>query len=271
MDLKSLKDTPPWDWPEDTGAEILAILRDDQSEQPDRLLAAGLAGDFTVINNELAEALLAIVSNGTETAELRSIAAISFGPALEHAYTMGFDDADDILLSEEAVARVQLTLHELFTDADSPADVRRKILEASVRAPQDWHQEAVGAAYASDDDGWRLTGVFCMRFVSGFDDRILEALDSDDPEVRYHAVCAAGNWEVDAAWSHIAALVVSEDTDKPLRLAAIEATATIRPQEAVEILGALADVDDEDIVEAVLEALAMAEGPSEEDFDEPDW
>jgi hypothetical protein len=270
MDLKLLNDTPPWEWPKDTGTALLTILRDDHSGESDRLLAAELAGDFTVINDELAGALLAIVSSDAATAELRSIAAISLGPALEHAGTMGFDDADDILLSEEKVAWVQLTLHGLFTDADVPEDVRRRILEASVHATQNWHEDAVRVAYASDDEGWRLTAVFCMRFIHGFENQILEALDSDDPEFHYHAVCAAGNWEVDAAWSRIADLVTSDNTDKRLRLAAIEAVATIRPQDAAEIFGDLADQGDEDIVEAVFEALAMAGGISEVDLDEED-
>ena len=39
---------------------------------------------------------------------------------------------------------------------------------------------------------------------------------------------------VDTAWSHITALVASGKTDKPLLLAAIEAVASIRPQEAAE-------------------------------------
>jgi hypothetical protein len=54
-------------------------------------------------------------------------------------------------------------------DASVPTDVRRRILEASVRAPQDWHRDAIRAAYASDDDVWRLTAVFCMRSVRGFE------------------------------------------------------------------------------------------------------
>jgi hypothetical protein len=97
-----------------------------------------------------------------------------------------------------------------------------RILEASVRAPQSWHPAAVRAAYASDDRAWRLTGVLCMRYVRGFDAQILEALGSEDPDMHYEAVCAAGAWEVDAAWPHIAALVTSGETDKPLLLAAIE-------------------------------------------------
>ena len=110
-------------------------------------------------------------------------------------------------------------------DASVPEDVRRRILEASVRAPQDWHQDAIRAAYASDDDAWRLTAVFCMRFVRGFDEQILEALDSENPDIHYEAVCAAGSWEVDAAWPHITALVTSRKTEKSLLLAAIEAVA----------------------------------------------
>ena len=268
MDMKLLKETPPWEWPKDAGTAVLAILRDDSAEESDRRLAAEMAGDCTVINDDLAEALLTIVSSHAATGELRSIAAISLGPALEHADSMGFDDADHVLLSEEIVVGVQRILHGLFTDAEAPEDVRRRILEASVRAPRAWHHDAVRVACAGSDHGWRRTGAFCMRFVSGFDDEIHEALGSDDAEVHYHAVCAAGNWEVDAAWSHIADLVTSDDTDKYLRLAAIEALAGIRPQQAVEVLVDLADLDDGDIVDAAYEALAVARGLSEEDPDE---
>ena len=153
-------------------------------------------------------------------------------------------------------------------DEDVPKEVRRRIVEASVRAPQDWHQDAIRAAYSSDDENWKLTAVFSMRWIRGFDDQILEALASADPEIHYQAVCAAGNWEVDAAWPLVVGLVNSEATDKPLRLAALDAVASIRPQEAGAILVNLTDSDDEDIVEASYEAMAMAEGLPDEELDE---
>jgi hypothetical protein len=143
--------------------------------------------------------------------------------------------------------------------------VRQRILEASVRAPQAWHRAAIRAAYGSGDEAWRLTAVFCMRFVRGFEEQILEALASMNPDIHYEAVVAAGNWGLDAAWLPIAALVASRKTEKPLLLAAIEAAASIRPHEALEILDDLADSDDEDIAAAVDEAMAMAEGDSVED------
>ncbi|MGH9161022.1 MAG: HEAT repeat domain-containing protein, partial [Vicinamibacteraceae bacterium] len=147
--------------------------------------------------------------------------------------------------------------------------VRRRVLEASVRAPQEWHHDAISAAFTSDEEAWRLTAVFCMRFVRGFDDQILEALDSESTDVRYHAVIAAGNWEVADAWPHVAALVGAKDIDKPLLLAAIEAVGSIRPREALEILEDLRTSDDEDVVDAVNETLAIAGGLSREDDD--DW
>lgn len=268
MDLQTLQDMPPWEWPEDAGTMFLGFIRNAQADASDRLLAAELAGDVTILNDELAAALLAVVRSSAETAELRGTAVISLGPVLEYADTMGFEEAEEGGLSEVAFHRIQQSLCDLFLDAEVPQEVRRQILEASVRAPQAWHQDAVRAAYDNDDAAWRRTAVFCMRFVRGFEAQILAALDSADPDIHYDAVCAAGTWEVDAAWSHVAALVTAAQTDKPLRLAAIEAAANIRPHEAPGMLGAFTASDDEDIAEAAFEALAMAEGLSA--YDAPD-
>jgi HEAT repeat protein len=268
MDLKTLHDTPPWEWPEDAGEMFLEILRDERADKSERLLAAELAGDSTVIDDELADALMSILLSGHEPEDLRARAVISLGPALEYADIDGFDDPEYVPISEQTFIRIQKTLRKLYMDAGVPKEVRRRILEASVRAPQDWHRDAVRAAYSSDDEDWRLTAVFCMRFVRGFEERILQSLDSRNPDIHYEAVCAAGNWEIDAAWSHIAGLVIAEDTDKSLLFAAIEAAASIRPHEASEILVELIESDDEDIVEAAYDALGMAEALAVEGWDE---
>jgi HEAT repeat protein len=258
MKLKTFIDTPPWEWPEDAEKIFLEVLLDDHADESERLLAAELAGDSTVINDELADELLVIVSDDKESDSLRARAAISLGPALEYAHIDGFEDPDDIPISENKFHEIQETLCKRYLDTDVPKEVRRRILEASVRAPQDWHPDAIREAYASADESWRLTAVFCMRFVRGFDEQILEALDTENQDIHYEAVCAAGNWEVDGAWSHIAALIIAEDTDKYLLIAAIDAVASIRPQEAAEILIDLTQSEDEDIAEAASEAMAMA-------------
>jgi hypothetical protein len=247
---------------------LLATLRDESAAATDRRLAAELAGDLVVMNDELAAALISALESVREPEEIRARAAISLGPVLEQVDIDRLDDSEDLPITEATFRRILGSLRRTHLDVNAPTEVRRRALEGSVRAPETWHHDAIAAAFASDDEEWKLTAVFCMRFVKGFDDQILEALNSTDPVIHSEAVIAAGNWEVDAAWSHIAALLASESTDKRLLLAAIEALATIRPDEAPEILDGVLDSDDEDIVDAAQEALAMAKGLSEDDEEE---
>jgi len=259
MDLKALREIPPWEWPEEADIMLLEILTNDQAAA-DRVVAAELAASITVINDELVDALLSIAQRSDQSEELRRKAAISLGPILELADTDGFEDPDDVPISEDAFHNIEESLRRLYMDGAVSKNVRRSVLEASVRAPRDWHQAAVRAAYSSDDEDWRITAVFSMRWIHGFNNEILEALESENQDIHYEAVCAAGNWAVDAAWPRVLELVASPDTDKFLMLAAIDALATIRPQEAEEILLDLTDSDDEDIVEAAHEAMTMAQG-----------
>ena len=270
MDLKTLLDTPPWDWPADAGKMFRKILTDRRAKASDRLIAAELAGDFTVINDELAGALLAIVRDASEPEGLRARAAISFGPALEQANLGEFEDPDEVPITEGMFHNIQDSLQKLYLDHSTSKEVRRRILEASVRAPEAWHQDAIVQAYSSGDKKWMLTAVFAMRWVRGFDNQILAALESAVPDIHYEAVEAACNWELDAAWDHIVELLNDPDTPKPLLLAAIGAAGSIRPAEAGIILVDLADSEDEDIAEAADEAMMMAEGASDLDEDDED-
>jgi hypothetical protein len=262
---------PPWDWPEDAGKTILDILCNEKAEASDRLLAAELGGDSVVINDELAEALLAIAGNNNETDEIRSTAVIALGSALEMADIQGFDDEDDILISGKNFQSIKRSLHQLFMNEELSKDLRRRILEASVRATQDWHQDVVHNVYNSDDEAWQLTAVFCMCYVRGFDDQILESLESRHPDIQYQAVCAAGNWSLEAAWPYIADIFKSAQIDKDLLFAAIEAVVNIRPEEASYVIGHLIDSDDQDIVDAAFEALSMAEAIMESEDDPEEY
>lgn len=270
MDLESLRDTPPWDWPEESGAVLLEVLEDRRATASDRLLATELAGEIVAIDDDLVDALLSILQDTGASEELRGRAAISLGPVLELADQDGFEDDDgiDVPISERTFHRIQESLEALYRDARVPKDVRRFILEASVRAPQDWHRDAVSAAYASGDESWKLTAVFGMQYIRGFDAQILEALESSNPQILLEAVRAAGNGGLKRAWKHVAALITTDGTAKPLLLAAIEAATYIRPREAPDILGDLADSDDEEISDAALEAMALSEGAQDDDDDD---
>jgi hypothetical protein len=274
MDLKILQDTPPWDWPSDTGKRFQEVLTDPRANESDRLIAAGLAGDMTVINDELADALMTVVRSPDEPEPLRAQAAIAFGPILEQSDIDRFEDPDDLPIAERTFLNIQDLLQQLYSDHSIPKEVRRRTLEASVRAPQSWHEDAILTAYRSGDKEWMLTAVFSMRWVRGFDDQILEALKSADPEIHYQAVQAAGVWELAAAWPHVVGLITDAAVSKPLLLAAIDAAASIRPSEAGPILVDLSDSDDVEIAEAASEAMMMADAASAEEEDEEaegDW
>jgi hypothetical protein len=258
LNVQELSDVPPWEWPEEAAALILGTLTDRKASETDRLTASEMAGDMIVLNEKLADALLNVIKSGEESVELRSRAAISLGPGLEEAWLEEYNDSEDLpALSESFVHKIQRTFHDLYSDAGAPIDVRRAVLESSIRHPQDWHADAVRTAYDSNDIRWRVTAVFCMRFAKGFEAEILAALKSPDPKIHRNAVEAAGNWELDAAWPHISNLVTSKKTEKSLLLAAIGAASSIRPAET-EIIEPLADSCDEDISEAAMEALAEA-------------
>jgi hypothetical protein len=264
VNWKRLENTPPWEWPASAGAELTKVLSDRRQSESDRVLAADLAGNLVVMNDETAELLLAIVRATDEPDGVRAQAAISLGPALEEADMDGYeDDLSEPSISQPVFERIQETLRQVYGDESTPKLVRRRVLEASVRAAQEWHADAIRAAYSRGDEEWRLSAVFGMQYVRGFDKEILESLESGNDDIHYEAVRAAGAFSVDAAWPHVAALLDSEDTEKDLLLAAIEAAASIRPSEAGMALVDLSDSDDEEIAEAATEAMMMAEGELE--------
>lgn len=269
MDFEALADTAPWDWPANAGELILEVLRNRGADLEDRALAAEMAGDTVVVNDALAGELLRVLETDGEPEELRGSAAIALGPALEQSDTDGTtdDDEDDELavISRAMFDRIRLTLRRLYQDASLPAGLRRRILEAAVRADGPWQRDAVRAAYANQADDWRLTAVFCMGYVEGFEEAILDSLKSTNQNIRFQAIHAAGNWKIDRAWPQVAALARSAKTDKTLLLAAMEAIAEIRPAEAIEVLERLIASDDEEIAEIADGALQLAESYLQED------
>ncbi len=260
MDIQTLLDTPPWEWPEDAGKIIRDKLMDSKADPEDRLAAAEMAGEIVVMNDELADLLLSIVSSNTEPERLRAKAVISLGPSLDQADCDQFDSPEDSTISPAMFQKINDSLHQLYLNASLPKEVRRRTLEASVRSPQDWHKDAIRAAYSSPDPEWVLTAVFAMGHIRGFGAQILESLENEDPDIHYEAVHAAGNWELDAAWDHVVDLLQDPETSKPLLLAAIDAAGSIRPKEAGVFLVDLADSGDEEIAQAADEAMMMAQG-----------
>ena len=85
MNLTTLTDTPPWEWPEGTAATLLGIPRDDRASTSDLLLAAELAGDVAVINTELVDVLLSPCTVPDRTGLLLPGAVVRLDPSQARA------------------------------------------------------------------------------------------------------------------------------------------------------------------------------------------
>src|SRR5947209_14731981 len=186
MNVKTLSEIPPWEWPKNARRILRDALTSPHTEEDDRVTAAELAGDLVVMNDDLASILLGIVEDSSQPEQLRARGAISFGPILEQADIEGFDgDPEDMPISEKVFDRIQAALQKLAQDERVSKEVRRRVLEASVRAPQDWHSAAVRTAFDTGDPEWMLTAVFAMRWIRGFDQEILQSLKNPDPEIHF--------------------------------------------------------------------------------------
>ena len=179
----------------------------------ERLLAVRLASEGLVDCDDVAAVVVGILQDRNASEELRGHAALSLGPALEYGDMLGFDEPQDLMLSEACFQQVTALLQRLYFDAETPALVRRCVLEAAVRAPADWQRDAVQAAYTHEERDWRVTAVFCMRFIRGYEREIIKLLKSPDSDIHFHAIRAARNWEIDAAWSHLVSLVAGDDLE----------------------------------------------------------
>jgi uncharacterized protein (UPF0147 family) len=139
MDLKALYDKPPWEWPEGADKVILGALRDDGADKSDRILAAALAGNSVIVNDELVDVLLSILRNGGVPENLRDQAAISLGPALELEYADidGFEEPDAVPITKQTFRKIQEALRKLYADTGVPKNVRHRFwrLQCAPRRP----------------------------------------------------------------------------------------------------------------------------------------
>jgi hypothetical protein len=267
VNIHDLAELGPWEWPRNAAAVLKAGLRDGHAPEADRIQAIKLAGDLVVIDDEIADLLTGIVSNSSEAEAVRAKAAISLGPAIEQMDI----DPEDGPISEEAFERAMSALHSMYQDETAPKLARRYALEASVRGEAEWHADAIRAAWTGSDGEWKVTAVFAMSYVPGFEKEIIEALGSPNEDIRRLAVSAAGERELKGAWPNIEPLLRNKKTPKDLLLPAIAAAACVNPSAAVPLLEELASSKDEEIAEAADEALMDAELVDSFDEDDEDW
>lgn len=251
--LEMLDHLPMWEWPENAREVILRALSDRDAAV--RLRASGFAAK--IVDDELALDLLRMAREDQDP-EVAARAAIALGPALEMCDVGAFDDIGDGSgdpLSERVFDEIVAGLEKVYRDARAPVLVRRRVLEAAVRAPREWQEAAARAAFEADDLDWQVTSVFCMGYLPGFDSQIMKALGSGVDPLVLEAVVAAGQADVVDAGPFVLDLAAAEETTPQLRVAAIAALARLNPTGSKKLLAELRRSPDAEILAAAEDAL----------------
>jgi hypothetical protein len=254
-----LRNTPDSDWPADAEVALLAALRDGSATVEERGLAVALASSATFVTADLVDALVGVLRDAGVSDGTRADAALALGPVLAHC-----DDELAITgradpLDADGIERVQAVLRRVFEDRQAPATVRRAVLEASVRAPRDWHADAIRQTWGTAGAEWRETALFAMGFTTGFEREMREGLRSSDPGILAEAVRAAGSRQLPDARPLIERILSDDGGDRELLLAAIQALGELGDGDLAELLVPFADDPDEEISAAVSYAQALLE------------
>jgi hypothetical protein len=266
---------------------LAADLRDDspvdnsrlllQLTDPDEDVRAEAREELTMLmDDDIARAFLDVASSDAAE-DIRSDAIVGLGPIIEEA-GMDFDDEDSGFafdpdlgpgISRETFDSIIREIRALYTDEQQPKLIRRRAFEVLVRDPQPWQSFEIRRHFAGDDPLWKLTAVFGMGYVAGFDKEIAATVESADDQLLYEAIRAASSMEVSSAAKRIRDLATSGDTEHDLRLVSIEALPNVDP-DCEDILDTLAASRDREIAEtaqAALDELMLNHLPDDEDDD----
>jgi hypothetical protein len=245
-------------------SQLLARMTD-----PDEEARAEASEELNLLmDDDVVRALLEIVA-GPASEEIRADAVIALGPILEEAgmdYDVGvpyeLDPEFGPGISQESYETLVHDLRALYDDEAQPKLIRRRAFEVLVRDPRGWQAEDIRRHFAGADEDWKLTAVFAMGYIAGFEKEIAATLKSAEGLMLVEAVRSAGAQGVPAAAKRIGDLAMDEDADTTLRLVAIAALSNVH-KNSEEILQELLESDDEDIAEAAeaaLEEVSMGEG-----------
>jgi hypothetical protein len=251
-----------------------------QLTDPDEDVRAEAREELSMLmDDDIARAFLDVASSDAAE-EIRSDAIVGLGPIIEEA---GMDFSDDEMdfeldpdlgpgISRETFDSIIREIRALYEDEAQPKLIRRRAFEVLVRDPQPWQSAEIRKHFAGDDPLWKLTSVFAMGYVAGFEKEIAATVASASEHLLYEAVRAASSMEVSSTAKRIRDLATSAKTDHALRLVAIEALVNVDP-DPEEVLEALTDSRDAEIAEtaqAALDELMMTHELDEDDIDEDD-
>lgn len=205
----------------------------------------------------LAQKLLQMVDHDPDL-KVRSAAATALGQFIY------FGELEEI--PEPLHHRIENKLLQLTTSESEAKLLRRRALEALGYSSRPEMKNLIRAAYNMNDPEWLVSSIFAMgrSANSSWIPSVLEMLDSENQEVLFEAVRAAGELEAPSARKTILKIVKTHPAGSEIRLAGIWALSKIggeKVRDTLESLLEMSEDDDEaDVLEDALENLQFTEG-----------
>ena len=221
-----------------------------------------------LMDDDIARAYLEVIARNP-VEEIVADTIVGLGPIIEEA-GIDFDEdseleeADELgpEISRETFETIIREIRAVYADQKRPKLVRRRAFEVLVRDPKPWQADEIRRLFATDDREWKLTAIFGMGTVPGFDREIAALVDTAEGDVLFEAIRAAAQMEVTEVAMRVRDLAQS-GKDKEIQLAAIEALPHVDPkcQNLLEKLAGSKDRPVADAARAALDELAVwAEG-----------
>lgn len=243
QDLASLMD---YDFQVNFDSFAKACLNDDEP----MVRASAIRLLFEYDNKDMIDLMVDILENDADE-EVQATAAIMLG---NYVYKGELDElpAKDKQRVEEALLRMIVETNAVV--------IQRRALEAISFSSRDEVTPLILAAYEKLEKDWKVTALFSMGRSANqqWAPYILRNLDSDEPDILFEAIQAAGEMYLESALPKISEIAKQGDElDQLLRMAIARALENIGGAESIVVLNQMlqwADDDEEvDLIEQAIE------------------
>lgn len=193
--------------------------------------------------------------------QLLDMLETEFDPAVREAIVQGLGRFSYLSVTgnvdDDLSSRVHDTLMELF-QSDEPIAVRRRALESVAYFEDEAVEEAIAEAFDSIIHDLHISSIFSMgrNLSDRWFSTVLGEMQDSDPEIRFEAVRASGEFGDERAVNLLLDLV--DDEDAEVRMASIAALGQIGGKVSVGALRRLARDGDTVVSETAQEALSQA-------------
>lgn len=193
-------------------------------------------------------------------ADVRAHAISALGRYVFEGEAATFEEWDgyEMAITPEDYARVSDFLFRIAQDPEEALEARRYAIEAlAFRTDESDVLDLIAWAYQHRDRRLKVSAIFAMARNGDpkWTDYILTELHSQDPEIQYEAVRAAGELGLHEATDTLIELARGKNVRKSLRLLAIYALGETGDERAYPVLDRLSHSRDRDAREVAREAI----------------